>query len=203
MTLLDTLNQQHCSISSIEEMLLQRHYQTYRHCERMVPLADAFAEACDLHGQARDILLYSALFHDIGKIGIPDEILMFEGQLDMQQRAVMELHSAIGETIVQRMGLDDSEEIAAHVRHHHEHYGGSGYPDGLKGKQIPLIARMLTILDTYDALREMRPYRNALSHEQTVGIMQQESGKVHDPKLLERFLGIDNLESINEKYPEK
>lgn len=63
MTLLDTLNQQHCS--SIEEML-QCHYQTHRHCERMVPPADAFAEACDLHGQARDILLYSTLFHDIG-----------------------------------------------------------------------------------------------------------------------------------------
>ena len=129
------------------------------HCERMVLMADVFGKACALTADEHEKLLYSAMLHDIGKIGIPDSILLFNGALDAAQREIMQLHSETGETIVRLMALDDGDEIACHVRHHHEHYDGSGYPDGLCGEAIPLLARMLTILDSYDALREARPYR--------------------------------------------
>jgi len=202
MTLLQSLNTQYCSLASIKEMLRHRHHQTHMHSERVVLLADLFAQACMLDPTEHEKLLYSALFHDIGKIGIPDDILMYDGELDELQRAVMQLHSAAGETIVRLMALDDGSDIACHVRHHHEHYDGSGYPDGLAGDAIPLTARMLSILDSYDALREERTYRPALSHEQAIEIMRSESGMKHDPELLDVFLGIEAIETIGNDYNE-
>jgi len=166
-------------------------------------LADAFAAACDLDYPAHKKLLYSAMFHDIGKIGIPDTILMHHGPLDPAQRTVMEKHSVIGESIVGLMRIKDGDEIACYVRHHHEHFDGGGYPDGLRGYGIPLLARMLTILDCYDAMREIRPYREALSHKDAIGIMQKETGTIHDPELLKRFVAMEKIEDIGEKYNEK
>lgn len=200
MTLLQTLYKQHCCIEGIKEILRSRHQQTHMHCERMVLLANRFAKACHLEEDKHSILLYSAMFHDIGKIGIPDSILMHDGSLDEAQHIVMQQHSSMGEVIVRTMQLKAGDTIAQHVRHHHEHFDGGGYPDRLKGNAIPLLARMLTILDSYDALRELRPYREALSHEQATAIMQDESGVVHDPELLKRFLDIEGIENIGEEY---
>lgn len=200
MTLLQSLNKPNCSIAGISEMLRRRHRQTQMHCERVVVMADYLAKACALAPDDHEILLYSALLHDIGKIGIPDTILMFPGDLDEQQREVMRQHSTTGETIVRLMQLANGDEIADYVRHHHEHYDGRGYPDGLAGAAIPRLARMLTILDCYDALREPRVYRKALKHNEAVEIMRSESGIKHDPELLERFLAIEELEAITNDY---
>jgi HD-GYP domain-containing protein (c-di-GMP phosphodiesterase class II) len=200
MTLLQSLYTHHCSLEGIKEILRHRHLQTHLHCERVVLLADAFGKACALEKSEHEKLLYSAVFHDIGKVGIPDDILKHNGDLDEEQRAVMQLHSSMGEAIVRLMQLAHGEEIADHVRHHHEHFDGSGYPDGLKGDRIPLIARILTILDSYDALREIRPYRRALNHADAVAILRNESGTKHDPDLLDRFLMMADIEGIEEHY---
>jgi HD-GYP domain-containing protein (c-di-GMP phosphodiesterase class II) len=203
MTLLQSLNKPYCTLAGISEMLRRRHLQTQMHSERVVMLADVFARACALTHSQRTQLLYSALLHDVGKISIPDSILMFPGPLDDPQREVMQQHSATGEAIIRLMQLEDGEEIAGHVRHHHEHYDGSGYPDGLAGKAIPLLARMLTILDSYDALRETRPYRPALSHTQAIEIMHRERGIKHDPELLERFFEIPEIKTIEDDAPDR
>lgn len=200
MSVLDALYKQQCSLASIQEMLRHRHIPTHMHCERVVLMADAFAKACVLPPDEHAILLYSAMLHDIGKIGIPDSILMYEGALDDAQEEVMKMHSAIGEMIIRIMALEHGDAIAAHVRHHHEHYDGHGYPDGLAGEAIPRIARMLTILDSYDALREERPYRAALHHEEAVAIMQSESGIKHDPVLLKLFLELDEIKTIGDRH---
>jgi len=193
---LRTINDDFCSIVSISEMLRHRHLETHLHCERVVQLAELFGDRYGLDASDRHKLLYSAMFHDIGKIGIPDAILMHECELDRPQREVMELHSTIGETIVKMMRLEHSDDIAAHIRHHHENYDGSGYPDGLKGNTIPLLSRMLTILDNYDALRENRAYRPSFSHAAAVALMRSESGTKHDPELLELFLTTEGITAV-------
>lgn len=196
MPVIRSIQEDVCSLESISEMLRHRHLQTHLHCERVVKLAQRFGEHYGLNAKQQHTLSYSAMFHDIGKIGIPDAILMNEYNLDPAQREVMELHSTIGETIVRLMRLEHGEEISEHIRHHHENYDGSGYPDRLKGDNIPLLARMLTILDNYDALRESRPYRGSFSHEETVTMMRSESGTKHDPELLALFLSTEGIEAI-------
>jgi len=203
MSVLQSLNLHHCSIQGIHEMVRHRHLQTHLHCERVVLLADAFGKACGLDAVEHEKLLYSAMFHDVGKIGIPDNILMYEGDLDKHQRAVMQQHSSIGEAIVRQMQLTFGDEIADHVRHHHEHFDGSGYPDRLRGSDIPKLARMLTILDCYDAMRENRSYRAALCHTDAVAILRSESGIVHDPNLLEDFLNMDSFDAVGIRYDEE
>ena len=200
MNVLHSLYKQQCSLEVIKALLRQRHIPTHMHCERVVLMADIFARACSLSPEQHEKLLYSAMLHDIGKVGIPDSILMYNGPLDEAQHETMRLHSATGEAIVRLMQLPDGDEIACHVRHHHEHFDGSGYPDGLSGRNIPLLARMLTILDCYDALREERSYRNALSHAEAVAIMRDESGIKHDPELLELFLNVNEIEMIGDDY---
>lgn len=196
MPALRTIKDDFCSVESISEMLRHRHLETHMHCERVVRLAEVFSDRYGLDADGKHQLLYSAMFHDIGKIGIPDAVLMHEDELDASQREIMELHSTIGETIVRLMRLDHSDAIASHIRHHHENFDGSGYPDRLKGDDIPLLARILTILDNYDALREDRPYRPAYSHAAAVALMRDESGTKHDPELLELFLRTEGIQRI-------
>lgn len=199
MTALESIIHDHCELESVQAMLRYRHDPTYQHSERVVLLATAFADACALEEPSRTILFYGALFHDLGKVGIPDDILLHPGKLSNAQREVMHRHSTIGESIVRMMHLEHGDAIAVCVRHHHEHYNGGGYPDRLKGDAIPLLARMLTIIDGYDALKEDRPYRGPLSHDDAKRIMQNASGSVYDPRLLERFFSIEQLETIGEQ----
>lgn len=203
MNLFESLHAQPCSIEGLRESLRQRHIQTHEHCERVVLLADAFGRACGLSHDEQIRLLYSAMFHDIGKIGVPDSILLHPNALAPEQRETMQLHSTMGEAIVRLMQLPQGDLIATYVRHHHEHYDGSGYPDGLEGEAIPRVARMLSILDSYDALRETRPYRAALQHDEAVEIMQSESGIKHDPDLLTIFLQLEDMDEFEKKYCER
>ncbi|MHC3995246.1 HD-GYP domain-containing protein [Thiomicrolovo sp. ZZH C-3] len=203
MNLFESLHAQPCSIEGLRESLRQRHIQTHEHCERVVLLADAFGRACALSPDEQIQLLYSAMFHDIGKIGVPDSILLHPDVLAPEQRDTMQLHSTMGESIVRLMQLPQGDKIATYVRHHHEHYDGSGYPDGLGGETIPRIARMLSILDSYDALRETRPYRAALEHDKAISIMQSESGTKHDPELLTVFLQLDAMDIFDKQYSER
>ncbi|WP_345969736.1 MULTISPECIES: HD-GYP domain-containing protein [Sulfurimonas] len=200
MNLFESLHAQPCSIEGLRESLRQRHSQTHEHCERVVLLADAFGRACSLSPDEQVQLLYSAMFHDIGKIGIPDSILLHPDALAPEQRETMQLHSTMGEAIVRLLQLPQGDRIADHVRHHHEHFDGSGYPDRLEGEAIPRIARMLSILDSYDALRETRPYRAAMPHHDAIEIMQNESGTKHDPELLTIFLQLEVMDMIEKQY---
>jgi len=200
MNLFESLHAQPCSIEGLRESLRQRHIQTHEHCERVVLLADAFGRACGLSQDEQIRLLYSAMFHDIGKIGVPDNILLHPDALAPEQRETMQLHSTMGEAIVRLMQRPQGDLIATYVRHHHEHYDGSGYPDGLEGEAIPRVARMLSILDSYDALRETRPYRAALQHDEAIGIMQSESGTKHDPELLNIFLQLNAMNIFDKQY---
>ncbi|MBF0262204.1 MAG: response regulator [Magnetococcales bacterium] len=141
-------------------------------------------------------LAKSAPLHDIGKIAIPDNVLMKPGKLTDAEFAVMKTHAMRGYEILKRAGgfigeqalfLSMAMDIA---RHHQEWWDGSGYPDGLSGIRIPLSARLMAVADVYDALRSIRPYKKALDHEQATAIMVERSGSHFDPEVIAVFLDL-------------
>ncbi len=131
-------------------------------------------------------LVFGALLHDIGKIGIRDEVLQKKGPLTPEEYQYVQQHPLIGVKIVE--GIDFFKNKIAMVRNHHEHYDGSGYPDGLIGDVIPLEARIIAIPDAFDAMTSLRPHRRAIPADEVIEEMEKEKGKQFDPGLLEIFL---------------
>ena len=172
-----------------EAPLERRDVHTSAHCGRVGRLALALAEDLGLAGEELLVLDVAARFHDVGKIGVPDAILHKRGALNDAEWEIMKSHSLHGEHIV-RMDpeLPFGGEVALAVRHHHEHYDGAGYPDGLRGRAIPLPSRVLSVVDSYDAIRQRRAYHAPQSHESTVAILAGERGTKHDPQILDAFL---------------
>jgi response regulator RpfG family c-di-GMP phosphodiesterase len=142
----------------------------------------------------------SSILHDIGKVGIPDSILLKKDKLTPEELQIMLKHATIGyealKTASKDLGEDSFLKMALDITlYHHERWDGSGYPFGLKGTEIPLSARIVAIADVYDALTTARPYKKAFSHEESLAILEKESGK-YDPKLLKIFM--ENAEEFNQ-----
>ncbi|MEN9229453.1 MAG: response regulator [Thermostichus sp. DG02_5_bins_236] len=156
------------------------------HCERLVKMAESFGEFLQLPRPIIKVLAWGGYLHDIGKIGVPDAIL---GKLDRhtpEEWEVMKSHVLIGEEICRP--LRTMKDVLPLIRHHHERWDGSGYPDGLKGEEIPLVARVFQVLDIYDALTSERPYKRAFTVQEAIGILQEETAKGwRDPQLMESF----------------
>ncbi len=178
-----------CS-SALVCALKHRDAHTQMHSDRVVSLAEEIGTACQLPKNDTEILKVAACFHDIGKIGIPDDILLKPSKHDADEWEVMKTHSEIGEDIVKRLELEHGSIVARAVRHHHEYFNGAGYPDRLLGEQIPLFARIISISDSYDAMTSTRPYHKAKTHQQTTDILKQEKGVKFDPDILNSFLSI-------------
>ncbi len=142
-----------------------------------------------------DAIYFSAALHDIGKVGIPDHILLKRGPLSSEEYAIMQSHTIIGENTLLSARQKYPRNMLVNmgiaiVSAHHEKWDGTGYPNGLAGEEIPLSARILAVADVYDALSSSRPYKLALSHEESVRIIQQDSGKHFDPSVVAAFLDI-------------
>ena len=142
------------------------------HCDRLAEYSIKLAERLNLPEHLRVALRRGALIHDIGKLAVPEHILLKPGPLTPEERRIMEQHSVAGERIC--APLRSFRHVLPIIRHHHEKWDGSGYPDGLKREQIPLTARILQVTDVYDALTTDRPYRKAFSSEKALGIMRDE-----------------------------
>jgi cyclic di-GMP phosphodiesterase len=145
---------------------------TEGHCDRLSKYSVALGEKLGLSQELRVALRRGGLVHDIGKLSIPEHILLKPGPLTPEERKIMEQHTVIGEKIC--APLRSFRHVLPIIRHHHEKWNGSGYPDGLKGEQIPLTARILQVTDIYDALTTDRPYRKALSIDEAFAIMREE-----------------------------
>lgn len=161
-----------------------RDLLTRLHSDRVLGLAGAIGDACGLSRTERGILKTSASFHDIGKIGTPDHILLKTSPFDEAEWAQMKQHSEIGEKIMAATELEGSQQAALVIRHHHEHYNGQGYPDRLSGEDISIFSRIISIADSYDAMAETRSYHRARTHREIMAILHQETGSKHDPKLM-------------------
>src|ERR1700752_461168 len=145
---------------------------TEGHCDRLSKYSVALAEKLGLPDHLRVALRRGGLIHDIGKLAVPEHILLKPGPLTPEERKIMERHTIAGEGIC--APLRSFRHVLPIIRHHHEKQDGSGYPDGLKGKQVPLTARILQITDIYDALTTDRPYRKALPSEKALAILREE-----------------------------
>lgn len=167
---------------------------TGMHVIRMSHYAKILGRAAGMSEAMAELLMNAAPMHDIGKIGVPDRILQKEGPLDEQEWALMQSHAQIGAEII---GEDKSEllKIARTVAvSHHEHWNGSGYPNGLAGDDIPLVGRIVAIADVFDALTSVRPYKSAWPVQAALDHLQQQSGSQFDAELVAIF--IDNIEQV-------
>lgn len=161
--------------------------ETGNHVLRMGHYARLIATAFGIGEEAVDIIFQTAPMHDIGKIGIPDNILLKPGKLDADEWAVMRQHSVMGAEIIGEHDNELLETARIIALTHHERWDGTGYPQGLAGEDIPLAGRIVAIADVFDALLSVRPYKKAYSTEQAVALMDAESGKHFDPKLMHAF----------------
>lgn len=145
---------------------------------------------CGLTQAELDVLRIGARFHDIGKIGIPDHVLLKPGALNAEEWAMMKMHPVKGERLFRNTLHPQADMVADIIRHHHECFNGSGYPDGLSGNRIPLASRILLIADGYDAMSTARPYHHGRSHQEIMNIMADEEGIKTDPDLIKRFMCV-------------
>lgn len=146
---------------------------TEGHCDRLSRYSTALATQLGLPDDQRTALRRAGIVHDIGKVAVPEYILLKPGPLTDCERGVMQTHPVVGERIC--APLKSFRLVLPIIRHHHEHWDGTGYPDGLRGEEIPLTARILQVVDVFDALTTGRPYRQALSPEIALSAMRKES----------------------------
>lgn len=161
---------------------------TEKHLQRMASLSEHLAQAVGLDPQQVMSVRYGGILHDVGKIGVSEAILRKPGSLTEEEWAEIREHPAIGARIVQTMHL--AQQVAPIVRSHHERWDGRGYPDGLKGKEIPIGARIVALVDVYDAMATARPYRAALPPEVIRAELERNAGKQFDPDLTALLLRL-------------
>lgn len=165
-----------------------RDHYTRIHSDRVVKLAVETGKQLGLNPHELQQLGLGARFHDLGKIGIPDHILHKTTPFDSDEWSFMQQHVLIGEQIVLAINGGRNCEVARIVRHHHENFDGSGYPDGLAGESIPVMARIITVVDSYDAMVAQRPYhKGPRSHAEIMDILNSEATQKHDPYILNAF----------------
>lgn len=187
--MIDSLDDSETVLFSLAQSVEERDPALGQHCERLALIAAGMGVALGL--PASDILALQrgAYLHDVGKVAIPDHILFKAGPLTPEEWEVMKTHAERGERICSNMR--SLAPVLPLIRHHHERWDGSGYPDGLKGEQIPLLARILQLADIYDALTTSRPYKRTLAAEDALQTIREEVQRGwRDPDLVDRFADI-------------
>lgn len=183
----DDLDSAESVILSLALTVEARDAYTSGHCDRMAAYSAAFGRHLDLCDDEVAALRRGGYLHDVGKVGIPDAILSKPGRLTPDEFAVMKRHTIIGDTLCGDLRL--LRLVRPIVRHHHERLDGSGYPDGLSGSAIPLLAQMTAIVDVYDALTTERVYRRPLAHEAACAELEDEARRGwHQPDLVREFV---------------
>lgn len=181
-----------------------RDLETGHHIKRMAKFSQMIAQEIGLPEAECELILEAAPMHDIGKVAIPDEILLKPARLTEDEWGLMKRHAELGYSILSG-SKSPLIRVAATIAHtHHEKWDGSGYPRGLKGDQIPIYGRVVAIADVYDALTSVRPYKRAWDTEAAVNLLRDQSGRHFDPRCVEAFLNIlPKIVEIKELYGEK
>ena len=172
---------------SLANMIRQRDSHTAGHCERLAFSGSALGAAMGLDSESLLTLFVGGYLHDVGKVGIPDSILFKPGKLVDEEWSIMREHPVRGEAICRP--IESLRPALPLIRFHHEKWDGTGYPDGLRGTAIPLLARVLQIVDIYDALTNPRPYKHAFSGSRALEILKEECKLGwRDPEISELFI---------------
>ena len=188
-TLLDQLERAEAVITTLALTIEARDPYTLGHCDRLSRYAMAVGDALGLDTEMKRALRLGGYLHDLGKISVPDGILLKPGPLDPIEQERIRAHPGAGSDLV--LGLRSMELVRPIMRHHHEKWDGSGYPDGLKGDAIPLGARIISVVDVFDALHTDRPYKAAMSRPDTVSLLMRETEAGYwDPRIVDVFLDV-------------
>lgn len=180
-----------------------RDNETGLHIIRMSKISAELARAVGLPESECELILNSSPMHDIGKLGIPDSVLLKPSKLDTEEWEIMKTHALIGADILSGGNSDLLDQASLIAITHHEKWDGSGYPNGLKGKDIPLVGRIVSLADVFDALTSERPYKKAWSIQKAIDYIKDMSGKQFDPELVEIFISImPKVQEISNRYRE-
>ena len=194
------------AITALAEALEAKDSVTRNHSDRMLRFAIQIAGRLGLNEDRKEGLRYLAVLHDIGKIGIPEHILLKPGKLTDEEYSVMKQHPVIGAQLVQKVSF--LSEIAPLIHAHHEQYDGKGYPQGLSGIDIPIESRIVSVLDAFDAMTSDRPYRQSIGLDRAIRELKDFAGSQFDPCVVEEFISIlveqdmDNGEGTQDKHDE-
>ncbi len=177
------------SVEAIAGAIEARDGYTELHCRRLAIFSATMADRIGLPEEEIEAIRLGALLHDVGKIGIRDDVLLKPGRFTPEERRAMEEHTAIGERIVRPIsGITDTTLCC--VRHHHERWDGNGYPDALGGEAIPLGARIVSVVDVWDALSTARPYKPAFPQDRVLSILEKGRGVEFDPEIVDLFFAV-------------
>jgi putative nucleotidyltransferase with HDIG domain len=176
------------TLEALARAIDAKSHWTAGHSERVTNLALKIGRVLGLSQGERDVLHRAGLLHDIGKLGIPMDVLDKEGKLTKKEEQLMREHVRLGLRILEPIAAYD--EVLSIVSHHHESFNGEGYPEGLAGKAISLGGRIFAVADSFDALTSNRPYRQALNRGYAVEMIKQECGSRYDPEIVQAFLEV-------------
>jgi putative two-component system response regulator len=183
---IDSLEEAESILFALAQAVEHRDVYTAGHCQRLACFSVSLGMSLGLPRTQLLALHRGGFLHDLGKIGVPDAILYKKGRLTEEEWVVMRTHPARGEDICRPM--KSLQNVLPVIRSHHERWDGGGYPDGLRGRDIPLVARILQVADIYDALTTIRPYKSALTKERALGVLEEESALGwRDPELVAAF----------------
>lgn len=194
MSNLITLEDLHEIVDALATTLEAKSTYTCGHSSRVAELSLALAKGMGLSVGEQEMIHIGGHLHDIGKIGIPDAILNKPGKLTDKEFAIMRQHPEIGSNIVSKVKALRS--IAGIVRHHHERFDGTGYPDGLYGEEISLEARIVAVADAFDAMNTIRTYRSALSFDQALAEMGRCRGSQFDPEIVDVLMALARTQQL-------
>jgi response regulator RpfG family c-di-GMP phosphodiesterase len=194
----ELVEREHEALQIISRLAEYRDPETGSHISRVAHYSKLLAKLYGLSENEQDILFFASPLHDIGKVGIRDNILLKPAKLEDDEYTIMKTHSAIGYDILKDSKNPYLQAGAIIAKHHHEKYDGKGYFSGLKGDEIHIYGRITAIADVFDALTSVRPYKKAWSFEEAAEFLKAESGKHFDPKLVDLFR--ENIEQIKNIY---
>ncbi len=178
------------TIEALASALDAKDTYTLGHSERVAEYATLIAREMKLAEDKIEAIQHMALLHDVGKIGVPDEVLSKPGALTEEEFSMIKQHSVVGSKIIELIEeLVDNKEL---ILHHHERFGGGGYPDGIAGQSIPLGARIIAVADSFDAMTSDRPYRAGRTFAEAINILKEMSGTQFDPRVVDAFLHVLN-----------
>ena len=193
----DSINQQQRLVDALNASMEARDAYTSGHARRVSEYAMMIAREMGISGRDIYTLQRGALLHDVGKVGVSDTVLLKPGKLTPEERKHIETHPVVGANITTQVEFD--ADIIDMVRHHHERYDGTGYPDRLKGEDISRNARILAVADSLDAMLSDRPYRKGMEKEKALGLIREASGTQFDPVVVEALMRAASHEPLGEE----
>ncbi len=192
------IEREHETLNILGKTAEYKDPETASHVARVAHYSKLIARELGLDEKEQELIFYAAPFHDLGKVGIEDKVLLKPGKLDNEEFDIMKTHAMIGYEILKDSKSEYLQSGAQIALTHHEKYNGRGYPKGLVGDEIPIFGRIVAVVDVFDALTSNRPYKKAWSFESALELLKEESGEHFDPRLVEIF--INNVEEIKKIY---